>query len=172
MPQQPEQSEQPQQGCTGRNLTTARRMRDVVLAATLVLLATACGKGGEDEPSASSAPSKMAAAPAVGAVAPAKVEVIANLTGCKANIRVEAEELREGLCHTKQGDYLITTFPEERYQQTWLETANMYGGRYLVGTRWVVAAKPKVLEQFRAKLGGTIQQMRGMGPAAPTPSAS
>lgn len=167
----PQQPEQPQQGRTGRNPTTARRVRDVVLAAALILLATACSNSGEDEPSAKSDPSRTAGAPAAGVVAPAKVEVIARLTGCKANIRVEADELREGLCHTKQGDYLITTFPEERYQQTWLETASMYGGKYLVGTRWVVAAKPKVLEQFRSKLGGTIQQMRGMGPT-PVPSAS
>ncbi|MEU0042976.1 hypothetical protein ABZ044_07765 [Streptomyces werraensis] len=146
-------------------------MRDVAVAAALALAATACSTGGEDEPSAKGDPSKISAAPAAGVVAPAKVEVIANLTGCKANIRIEADELREGLCHTKQGDYIITTFPEEKYQKTWLETANMYGGRYLVGTRWVVAAKPEVLEQLRSRLGGTIQQMRGMGPT-PAPSAS
>ncbi|MET9820492.1 hypothetical protein ABZ038_02480 [Streptomyces sp. NPDC006349] len=67
--------------------------------------------------------------------------MIAVLTGCEAEIRVEAEELREGLCHTKQGDYIVTTFPEVRYQRTWLETANMYGGRYLVGERWVVCRR-------------------------------
>ncbi|WP_435813059.1 hypothetical protein [Streptomyces werraensis] len=168
MPQHPEESKQ---GHTGWGLTTARRMRDVAVAAALALAATACSTGGEDEPSAKGDPSKISAAPAAGVVAPAKVEVIANLTGCKANIRIEADELREGLCHTKQGDYIITTFPEEKYQKTWLETANMYGGRYLVGTRWVVAAKPEVLEQLRSRLGGTIQQMRGMGPT-PAPSAS
>ncbi|MEU8744898.1 hypothetical protein OH540_07705 [Streptomyces sp. BPPL-273] len=170
MSQQPEQSGPPMHGRAVRHLTAVRRARHVVLAATLLLLATACG-GGEDGRSANSDPSKMSAAPAAGVVAPARVEVIAGLTGCNANIRVEAEELREGLCHTKQGDYIITTFPEERYQQSWLDTASMYGGRYLVGTRWVVSAKSQVLERFRSKLGGTIQQMRGMGPAAPSPSA-
>ena len=133
----------------------------------LMPLVGACS-GGEDDP-ASQGKQAVAAAPAAGVVAPAKVEVIAGLTGCKANIRVEAEQLREGLCHTKQGDYLITTFPEDRYQQAWLSTASMYGGKYLVGKRWVVAAKPKALERFREKLGGTIRQLRGVGP---TPKAS
>nr|WP_303709301.1 hypothetical protein [Kutzneria buriramensis]WKX07485.1 hypothetical protein Q4V64_08275 [Kutzneria buriramensis] len=114
----------------------------------------------------------MSAAPAAGVVAPAKVEVIASLTGCKAKIRIEADELRQGLCHTKKVDYLITTFPEEKYKQTWLDSAAIYGGKYLVGSRWIVSAKePEMLEGFRAKLGGTIQQLRGIGPT-PGPSAS
>jgi hypothetical protein len=50
------------------------------------------------------------------------VEVIANLTGCKGTIRIEAKELREGACHTETGDYLITTLPEERYKVTWLDS--------------------------------------------------
>ncbi|MGA5146935.1 hypothetical protein [Streptomyces olivaceus] len=99
-------------------------------------------------------------------MAPAKVEVIAELTGCKPNIRVEAAELREGLCHTKQADYLITTFPEEKYKRTWLETARVYGGTYLVGTRWVVSAESKTLEPLRKKIGGDIQRLQGFGPTA------
>jgi hypothetical protein len=153
-------------------MPTARLIRGAALAAGLALLplATACS-GGEDDASANSDPSKISAAPAAGVVAPAKVEVIANLTGCKAKIRVEAEQLRQGVCHTKKADYLITTFPEEKYKQTWLDAATVYGGKYLVGSRWVVSAQPKMLEPFRAKLGGTIQQLRGMGPT-PAPSAS
>jgi hypothetical protein len=104
-------------------------------------------------------------------VAPAKVEVIAGLTGCKAKIRVEAEELRQGICHTKKSDYLITTFPQDKFRQVWLESAAMYGGKHLVGFRWVVSAEPAMLEQLRPKLGGTIEQLRGMGPT-PGPSAS
>lgn len=119
---------------------------------------------------AKSTPTNISA-PSAEVVAPAKVEVIAGLTGCRAKIRIEAEELREGLCHTKKGDYLITTFPEEKYKKTWLETAAVYGGKYLVGTRWVVSATPGMLKQFRPQLGGTIQQLRGIGPK-PAPSTS
>ncbi|MGW7724424.1 hypothetical protein [Streptomyces canus] len=159
----------------GRITPTARLVRCAALAGSLALLplATACS-GGEDDATdkGKASPQTVTAAPAAGVVAPAKVEVIANLTGCKPKIRIEADELRQGLCHTKAIDYLITTFPEEKYKQAWLESAAVYGGKYLVGSRWIVSVKkPEMLEQFRAKLGGEIQQLRGIGPTA-APSAS
>ncbi len=169
MPQHPEHSQQPRRGRTGRGLPTARPTRGAALAASLAFLplATACSGGDEDGTSASGKPSEISAAPAAGVVAPAQIEVIASLTGCKAKIRIEADELRQGLCHTPKVDYLITTFPEERYKQAWLESAAVYGGKYLVGSRWIVSAKePEMLEQFRNKLGGRIQQLRGIGPTA------
>ncbi|WP_406492722.1 hypothetical protein [Streptomyces sp. NBC_01604] len=178
--EQAEQAEQAEhavqlpRGRTGRTPPTARLVRGAALAASLAFLplVTACTGGDADGASASGKPSEISAAPAAGVVAPAKVEVIANLTGCKPKIRIDADELRQGLCHTKEVDYLITTFPEEKYKQTWLDSAAVYGGKYLVGTRWIVSAKePEMLEQFRTKLGGTIQQLRGIGPT-PAPSTS
>jgi hypothetical protein len=166
--EQSQQSPQPQRARTGRSSPTRRLQRGAALAASLAFLslATACS-GGEDGASASGKPSEISAAPAAGVMAPAKVEVIASLTGCKAKIRIEADELRQGLCHTPKVDYLVTTFPEERYKQAWLESAAIYGGKYLVGSRWVVSAKePEMLERFRDKLGGTIRQLRGIGPTA------
>ncbi|WP_443050394.1 hypothetical protein [Streptomyces sp. NBC_00286] len=168
-PEQSEQSDQSERGRTGRTLPTARLIRGAALAVSLALLplATACS-GGEDGAAVDRKPSTSP----VAAVAPAKVEVIANLTGCKPKIRIEADQLRQGLCHTKKVDYLITTFPEEKYKQTWLDSAAIYGGKYLVGTRWILSAKePEMLEQFRTKLGGTIQQLQGIGPT-PAPSTS
>lgn len=143
---------------------TARLRRGAVLA--LLPLAVACG-GGEDvaEGRRKATPTSVTAAPEAGVVAPARVEVIAGLTGCTAEIRIEAEELREGQCRTEQGEYRITTFPEERYKETWLDTAAMYGGKYLVGTRWVVSASPELLEGFRSRLGGAVRELR---PVAPT----
>ncbi|KUO06179.1 hypothetical protein AQJ67_04100 [Streptomyces caeruleatus] len=137
---------------------------------TLLLLTTACG-GGEDRGSAAQSGPTNVAATVAGVVAPAKVEVIADLTGCKVKIRTEADELREGVCHTGKGDYLITTFPQEKLKLTWLDAAAVYGGKYLVGTRWVVSAKPALLERLRPQLGGKIQELRGTGPT-PAPSAS
>jgi hypothetical protein len=156
-------AQQPQRGHTGRTTPTTRLLRGAALLSGLALLtlATACSAG--TDAAMNSDPSKVSAAPAAGVVAPAKVEVIAGLTGCKAEIRIDADELREGLCHTKTADYLITTFPEEKYKLTWLDSARVYGGTYLVGERWVVSAKPELLEQFRAKLGGTVQQLQGIG---------
>lgn len=145
-------------------------MRRAVTVGSLAVLplATACS-GGADRTADSPKPSQMYTAPAAGVVAPAKVEVIAGLTGCKAKIRIEAEQLRQGLCHTPKADYLITTFPEEKYKQAWLDSARVYGGKYLVGPRWVVSAQPETLQSFRTKLGGTIQQLRGTGPAPSSP---
>ncbi|MGV9240582.1 hypothetical protein [Streptomyces nigra] len=143
------------------------RTRRAALAAglALLLLATACGGGDSGSAAASSGPPKVSATEA-GVVAPAKIEVIAGLTGCKVKIRTEADELREGVCRTKQGDYLVTTFPEERLMRTWLDSASVYGGTYLVGTRWVVSGKPAVLERLRPRIGGTMEQLRGIGPSA------
>ncbi|MEU3854719.1 hypothetical protein [Streptomyces sp. NPDC029554] len=148
---------------THRTPSRTRRLRAVATAGVLAVLplAAACGGGGDG--GAAAKPS-ASGAPAAGVVAPAKVEVIAGLAGCTAKIRTEADELREGVCRTPKGDLLITTFPEERLKETWLESASVYGGRYLVGMRWVVSAKPAMLEPLRAKLGGTIRELSGIGP--------
>ncbi|CBG71502.1 MULTISPECIES: hypothetical protein [Streptomyces] len=125
----------------------------VALAAGLVALplVAACSGGGDE--------AKGKASPVAAAVAPAKVEVIAELTGCEVKIRTEAEELREGVCQTSAGDYLITTFPKEKLKEVWLESASMYGGKYLVGPQWAISAKPPVLKKLKAKVGGTIRDL-------------
>ncbi|MGW7299492.1 hypothetical protein [Streptomyces sp. NPDC054829] len=141
-------------------------MRRALIVGLLVLtpLAAGCGGGGDDTADTATA-EKVSAAASAGVVAPAKVEVIAGLTGCKPKIRIEADELREGVCRTGKADYVITTFPEEKLKQTWLDSASVYGGTYLVGTRWVVGAKPEVLDDLRPKLGGEIRKLQGIGPA-------
>lgn len=131
--------------------------RGAALAATLAvlpLMAACSGDGGEAADKATDESSPVAAV-----VAPAKVEVIAQLTGCKVKIRTEAEELREGVCQTAEGDYLITTFPKDELKEVWLESAAIYGGKYLVGPRWAISAKPAVLEPLKAKVGGTIRDL-------------
>lgn len=148
--------------------------RGAAVAGSLALLPLTSACGGGDGTAAEGGPSRTPTVSAQQAqvVAPAKVEVLAGLTGCTAKIRVEADELREGVCHTASGDYLITTFPEERLKETWLETAGMYRGTYLVGMRWVISAEPKLLERFRPKVGGDIVRMSGMAPAPGAPSTS
>ncbi|HSX98921.1 MAG TPA: hypothetical protein VLG91_16255 [Streptomyces sp.] len=127
--------------------------RGVAWAAGLAVLplVAACSGGGDG--------AKGGASPVAAAVAPAKVEVIAELTGCEVKIRTEAEELREGVCQTSVGDYLITTFPKDELKEVWLESASMYGGKYLVGPQWAISAKPKVLKKLKAKVGGTIRDL-------------
>ncbi|MCH5675181.1 hypothetical protein [Streptomyces gilvus] len=152
---------------TGRIPPTARLVRGATLAGSLALLPLAAACTGEGDDGAERSRTAVTAAPEAGVVAPAKVEVIAGLIGCaKPRIRVDAEELRQGVCHTKQADRVITTFPEEKYKLAWLDAAGGYGGKHLVGTRWVVSAKPELLEGFRSKLGGEIQELPGFGPRA------
>ncbi|MFJ8056059.1 hypothetical protein [Streptomyces sp. NPDC096142] len=146
--------------------SASRLRRGAALA--LLPLAVACGGGEADDAGrkrAAPASAAVTAAPEAGVVAPAKVEVIAGLTGCTAEIRIDADELREGVCRTELGEYRITTFPEERFKVTWLDSAAVYGGKYLVGTRWVVSAKPELLAGFRSRLGGTVRELRGTGAA-------
>jgi hypothetical protein len=144
--------------------------RGVTLAAGLAMLPLVAGCGGGDgDGSAKKADDTSRVAEIV---APAKVEVLASLTGCDVKIRTEAEELREGVCHTKAGDYLITTFPKEELLQVWLDSASIYGGKKLVGPRWAISAKEEVLEPLRKKVGGTVQDLStygrkgGAGPSA------
>lgn len=90
--------------------------------------------------------------------------MIAGLAGCEAEIRIDADELRECLCHSPQADFRITTFPAEKYKEAWLDAASVYegiGGTDLVGPRWVVSTEAEHLQQARNKLGGTIRQLRG-----------
>ncbi|MFE2703734.1 hypothetical protein ACFXI6_18720 [Streptomyces mirabilis] len=151
--------QQRRQGRLGRTPSPARLAHRAAVAGSLALLplAVGCDAGGEEAAAERKASKKTAA---VEVVAPADVEVIANLTGCKVTIRIEAKELREGACHTETGDYLITTFPEERHKVTWLDSAAIYGGTYLVGPRWAISAEMKVLESLRAKVGGTVRRLR------------
>ncbi|MDC2954979.1 hypothetical protein PO587_10925 [Streptomyces gilvifuscus] len=129
-------------------------------------MTAACTAGEDDNERSRTSRPAVTAAPEAGVVAPAKVEVIAGLIGCRPRIRVEAEELRQGVCHTKERDRVITTFPEETYKLAWLDAAAGYGGKYLVGSRWVVAADPEGLEGLRRRLGGEIRQLSGYGPTA------
>ncbi|WP_338897102.1 hypothetical protein WBG99_16900 [Streptomyces sp. TG1A-60] len=136
--------------------------RGAALAASLAVLplVAACGGGDEDKAAGRAADGSS---PVAAVVAPAKVEVIAQLTGCEVKIRTEAEELREGVCHTADGDFVITTFPKEELKEVWLESATIYGGKYLVGPRWAISAKPAVLDPLKAKVGGTIRDLGQRG---------
>ncbi|QFQ98868.1 hypothetical protein F9278_24930 [Streptomyces phaeolivaceus] len=133
--------------------------RGVALAVALAVLPLVAACSGGEGDGEGSGKASGESSPVAAVVAPAKVEVIAELTGCEVKIRTEAEELREGVCQTGDGDYLITTFPKDELKEVWLESASMYGGKYLVGPRWAVSAKPDVLKKLKAKVGGTIRDL-------------
>lgn len=140
--------------------------RAVALLAALVLPALLVGCSADQADTRHAARPK----PSTGGVpspAPANIEKIASLTGCEAEIRMEADELREGVCKTSRGNWIVTTFPAEKFKRTWLDTASMYGGTYLVGPKWAIGAELGVLKQLRTDVGGDLQQLRGINSPAP-----
>ncbi|MFC8824281.1 hypothetical protein ACFT9I_02865 [Streptomyces sp. NPDC057137] len=131
------------------------------LALPLLLASLVMGCSADPAGRASTPPPKATATP-VPSAAPASIEKIASMTGCAAEMRTEADELREAVCVTPEGNWIVTTFPTEKLKQTWLDTASMYGGTYLVGPRWAIGAKPPLLKKLRTKVGGEVQELRGM----------
>ncbi|WP_328773754.1 hypothetical protein [Streptomyces sp. NBC_00286] len=139
---------------------TRSRLRPlcIVAAALSTTLLVGCAA---DSAEPASKPSQSTASRAPVA-APAKVEVIASLSDCKPKIRIEADQLREGVCRTERGNWTITTFPQEKYKETWLDAAAVYGGTYLVGPQWAIGgAKPALLKKLRADVGGELRKLSG-----------
>jgi hypothetical protein len=136
---------------------TRSRLRPLCTVAAALVSALLVGCSAESaQPASKASPSTVSQPPA-----PAKVEVIASLTDCKPKIRIEADQLREGACRTARGDWTVTTFPQEKYKETWLDAAAVYGGTYLVGPRWAIGAKPALLKKLRADVGGELRKLSG-----------
>ncbi|WP_330175101.1 hypothetical protein OG875_17150 [Streptomyces sp. NBC_01498] len=131
------------------------------LAVSLLLPLLAMGCSADPAGRTSSPPPKATATPAASA-APANIEKIASMTDCAPEMRADAEELRQAVCVTAEGNWIVTTFPTEKLKLTWLDTASMYGGTYLVGPKWAIGAEPQLLERLRPKVGGELQKLRGM----------
>jgi hypothetical protein len=92
---------------------------------------------------------------------PATVEQIAAKLGCTPQERGKLKDYRQASCRAKTGNYQINTFNTAEGQREWLDHATLYGGVYLVGTRWIVAAdSPQSLAPLREQLGGRIEDAR------------
>ncbi|GCD41140.1 hypothetical protein [Streptomyces paromomycinus] len=95
---------------------------------------------------------------------PASMAHIAAALGCRADIIIEAQELREGGCTTRAGVFRILTFSSDAKKRAWLTEAQAYGGSYLVGTRWSVTGPSRnALLPLRGSLGGTVESGAGHG---------
>jgi hypothetical protein len=121
-----------------------------ISAVAALVLITACASS--EQPRGAASPS-----PSLFQEAALSAEDLAGKVGCKPDMRTKAAELRQGVCKTADGDYVITSFTTEQNRQDWLDYAQMYGGTHLVGRRWGVTAAPAVLEALRKKLGGQLQ---------------
>ncbi|MBT2467024.1 hypothetical protein J7E97_03840 [Streptomyces sp. ISL-66] len=137
--------------------------RHLVPCAAVLLLSLLCGACGDAE---QQAPSPAAAA----RPAPATLERIEAALGCRAEVTVDADELREGGCEAAGQSYRMATFAADEGRRAWLAESLPYGGTYLVGDLWVVTApSPDALTPLRDRLGGTLRSGASHGPEhAPT----
>ncbi len=148
--------------------------RAMAVAAAVGVLLTVAGCGGGDgkadakaetggnaaRPSASATPTPKAA----------RVEQLASAAGCEPQFTTKVDDYRQAVCKNSRGKFLFLDFVTAKNQRDWLETAQMYGGVYLVGNRWVLSSSPrKNMETLREKFGGTIEEGTSYGGASRSP---
>ncbi|WP_055551601.1 hypothetical protein [Streptomyces sp. NBRC 110028] len=152
-----------------------------VLAVASVLLAAGCGggsgsadanTGGRTDGKGETARPGGDASPSA---EPARVEQLAKYVGCKPEFTTKVDDYRQAICHNSKGKFLFLDFISMKAQSDWLETAQMYGGVYLVGNRWALSSSPKKnMETLRGEFGGTIEENGAFGSspgAASSPGA-
>lgn len=94
----------------------------------------------------------------VPATASGSLEHIASEAGCKPNMQTDADTIRQAICKTSGGKYVLATFATDRGQREWLNEAKDYGGYYLVGRKWVAVGKEKTVTALRGQLGGIMEE--------------
>lgn len=133
------------------------------VAVTVVALLAGCG-GSPAVPPESAGASTAFAPAGPKAARPASLEQLAASVGCTAEVTGKALDYRQGVCKTSKGQYVLLSFDTDKGMREWLGYAQMYGGVYLVGNRWVLSANPRsAMEDARHKLGGTIEETGGFG---------
>ncbi|MET8677460.1 hypothetical protein ABZW18_07695 [Streptomyces sp. NPDC004647] len=157
---------------------SCRQRRRLLMAPVLVmvsaLLVSGCGGGAGPKEKRSVAERKSAISRETVKVArPASVEKLASTVGCTAEITTEVDDYRQGVCHAAKAQYLFVSFDTDKGKRDWLEYAQMYGGVYLVGNRWVISAKPEErMKAAQKKLGGTIDKGEAIGASSSGSSGS
>ncbi|MEV4804308.1 hypothetical protein AB0K18_30255 [Nonomuraea sp. NPDC049421] len=90
------------------------------------------------------------------------IEQLAAEVGCTATITLKALDYRQGECTSDGIPYVFLDFATATGQREWLDYAEMYGGLYLRGDRWVLSAKSKsFMQELSGKLGGTVEEDGG-----------
>ncbi|WP_433324916.1 hypothetical protein [Spirillospora sp. CA-294931] len=128
-------------------------LRTALSCCAALALAAGCGQSGGH--------SKHGDAAA--AAKPASIEQLASKADCKLSGKRASRELRQGVCQSGKGRFVMLDFTTDNHQRVWLEEAKPWGGSYLVGTRWVVVGTPKILEGLRPELGGKVLNGRHHG---------
>ncbi|MEV5727774.1 hypothetical protein AB0N50_18480 [Streptomyces pharetrae] len=127
-----------------------RPMLAVALALAVLALA-GCGCGGERE---------RTGAPEA---AEGSLEQLAAEARCEPDIQTDADEIRQAICRTGDGRFVLATFATDRGQREWINGAKDYGGHYLVGRKWVAVGEPEVVTALRGTLGGTLEEGKDHG---------
>ncbi|AEM83287.1 hypothetical protein [Streptomyces violaceusniger] len=146
--------------------------RAVAVAAAVGALLTVAGCGGGDgKPDAKAETGGNAARPSASpAPKAARVEQLASAAGCEPEFTTKVDDYRQAVCKTAKGKFVFLDFVTAKGRRDWLETAQMYGGVYLVGNRWVLSSSPrKNMERLRDEFGGTIEEETSYGGASRTP---
>lgn len=86
------------------------------------------------------------------------LEQLAAAAKCEPNMQTDADEIRQAICETGDGKYVLATFATDRGQREWINTAKDYGGYYLVGRKWVAVGHQDVVRSLRGRLGGILEE--------------
>ncbi|NUH37290.1 hypothetical protein HUF15_11045 [Streptomyces samsunensis] len=141
------------------------------VGALLALAGCGGGGGGGGKADAKAETGGNAARPSASpAPKAARVEQLASAAGCKPEFTTKVDDYRQAVCKSAKGKFVFLDFVTAKGQRDWLETAQMYGGVYLVGNRWVLSSSPrKNMERLRDEFGGTIEGGTSYGSASGTP---
>ncbi|MGX1913478.1 hypothetical protein ACWIID_32260 [Streptomyces phaeochromogenes] len=126
-------------------LTRKRLAVGTAGAVTALLAVTGCGSDGGGEKK-------------VPETASGSLEQIASEAGCKPDMQTDADTIRQAICKSTDGKYILATFATDRGQREWLNGAKDYGGYYLVGRKWVAVGEQKTVTALRGQLGGTMEE--------------
>ncbi|MCZ4513846.1 hypothetical protein O3Q52_38070 [Streptomyces sp. ActVer] len=126
-------------------LTRKRLAVGTAGAVTALLAVTGCGSEGSAEKK-------------VPETASGSLEQIASEAGCKPDMQTDADTIRQAICKSTDGKYVLATFATDRGQREWLNGAKDYGGYYLVGRKWVAVGEKKMVTALRGQLGGIMEE--------------
>ncbi|KOV77414.1 lipoprotein [Streptomyces sp. NRRL WC-3723] len=118
-------------------------MTGLLFGAAAVLTLAGCGSGGKTE--------------SVPPTATGSLEHLAAEVKCEPNMQTDADEIRQAICRTGEGRFILATFATDRGQREWINDAKDYGGHYLVGRKWVAVGDDGVVKALRGTLGGDLE---------------
>jgi hypothetical protein len=108
-----------------------------------VLALSGCGSDGDE---------------AIPETATGSLEQLASEVDCQPDIQTDEADIRQAICQTGDGRFILVTFATDQGQREWLNAAQDYGGHYLVGAKWVAVGETKVGTVLQGRLGGTIEE--------------